>query len=79
MKISNAKGYLVMSGSKILSPVFGNEVSASMWLCRKAGVKKHIYKTGEGVNVGGTDYRIVDVDVTFGLLELLKLDKDLNE
>ena len=79
MKISNTKGYLVMSGNWAISPVFGNIVSASRWLCKKAGVPEHIFKNKEGVNVGGTDYHIMEVDVTLGLLELLKLDKDLNK
>lgn len=44
MKKSNVKGYVVLVNNNFTSPVFGNMVSASLWLCREFWIKKQTFK-----------------------------------
>lgn len=70
----SGKGYVVLVNGKIASPVFGNEISAGRWIGRKTEIGGIV----EGGNIDGKKYRIQPVDVTLGLLQLLKLDQMLN-
>lgn len=70
----SGKGYVVLVNGKIASPVFGNEISAGRWIGRKTEIGGIV----EGGNIDGKKYRIQPVDVTIGLLQLLKLDQMLS-
>nr|DAF56999.1 MAG TPA: hypothetical protein [Myoviridae sp. ctp4Q36] len=77
MKKSNVKGYVVVVNNNLVSPVFGNMVSASLWLCREFGIKKQTFKLNEEVKKGKLSAHIIQLDITLGLLELLDLDNKL--
>ena len=68
------KGYVVLVNGKIASPVFGNEISAGRWIGRKTDMGGIV----QSAAINGKKYTIEQIDVTLGLLQLLKLDQMLN-
>lgn len=77
-ELIEARGYIVVSSDLEVSPVFGNSVAAFRYLCDTTGCEETAYVPEEVVMRNGKKYRIVKVDLTVGVAELVCLDKTLN-